>query len=103
MTMNFDPFRPSRQPAQIIYDTFQAEAQFRKGRALEEWQRKEVEAVFFAACKFASDNGLRAPTMEEVLASERYARGSVDYGAKWAYVLSEKMSPLIPKGSRAQV
>jgi hypothetical protein len=29
--------------------------------------------------------GLRVPTMDEVASAERYAAGSVDYGAKLAY------------------
>ena len=47
--------------------------------------------------------------MEDVAAAERYARGSVDYGSKWALVLSEKMNTVYsteshasPAGTRAQ-
>jgi len=32
--------------------------------------------------------------MEEVAAAERIARGSVDYGSKWALMVAEKMVKL---------
>lgn len=39
------------------------------------------------------EHGLHPPSMEQVAASERYARSSADYDSKWALVLSEKMTP----------
>ncbi len=95
--MTHDPFRPLREPARTLYDTFQAEAKLRKSRSLEDWVRLEPIAVWNAAIRYAAEFGLRSPTMEEVLAAERYARGSADYGSKWANVVAAKMLP--PHGS----
>lgn len=53
----------------------------------------KLEAFHRAACSFAADRGLHVPTMDEVVAAERYARGSADYGSKWALVLAEKITP----------
>lgn len=36
-------------------------------------------------------HGLIVPTLQQVERAERYAMGSVDYGAKWAYGVSEVM------------
>lgn len=89
----YDFFRPRAAPASVLYDAFQAEALHRKGRDVEEWIKLELEAVHRAACSYAAEHGLHPPTMEEVVAAERYARGSADYGSKWAVVLAEKMRP----------
>lgn len=83
--MQHDPFRPHRQPAQAIYDAFQLEATHRRQRKLDEWIRLEREAVFAAAGKYAEEHSLVKPTMLEIESAERYARGSVDYGSKWAH------------------
>ena len=91
MNIEYDFFRPRQAPASVLYDAFQAEALHRKGRDVEEWIRLELEAVHRAACSYAADHGLHQPSMEEVAAAERYARGSADYGSKWAIVLAEKM------------
>lgn len=90
--MQYDPFRPHGQPAQAIYDAFQAEASQRRKRTLDEWIRMEREAVHKAACQYAEQHGLAPPTVEAVEDAERYARGSVDYGAKWAYVVASHMA-----------
>lgn len=87
----YDPFRPRAEPAATIYDAFQEEATKRKGRKFEEWSAAEIEAVLRCAILQAKKHGLRPPTMEEVNRAERYARGSVDYGAKWAFVIVETM------------
>ena len=101
MTEHRDIFRPRRAPASVLYDAFQEEAQHdafqeeaqhRRSRQVGEWTRLELEAVHRAAVTYASQHGLHAPSMEDVAAAERYARGSVDYGSKWALVLSEKMN-----------
>lgn len=81
-------------PASLLYDAFQEEAKHRKGRDVDEWIRLELEAVHRAAVTYAEQHGLHAPTMEQVAAAERYARGSADYGSKWALVLSQKMSAI---------
>lgn len=92
MTIEHDFFRPRQAPASVLYDAFQEEATHRKGRDVEEWIRLELEAVHRAACSYAAEHGLHAPTLEQVAAAERYARGSADYGSKWALVLAEKMT-----------
>lgn len=93
MTTEHDFFRPRHAPASVLYDAFQDEAKLRKGRDVEEWIRLELEAVHRAACTYAAEQGLHAPSLEQVAAAERYARGSADYGSKWALVLAEKMTP----------
>nr|WP_241019530.1 hypothetical protein [Burkholderia sp. Ac-20345] len=86
-----DIFEPRREPARSIYHAFQAEATKRKGRSIDEWLAAERDAVFREATHQAQSLGLRAPTMDEVVSGERYAAGSVDYGAKWAYCVVEAM------------
>lgn len=87
-----DFFRPRHEPARTLYDAFIAEAAKRKGRPLAEWLEAEPVAVWQAACTYARQHALKAPTLEDVKEAERYARGSADYGAKWAYVLARKMT-----------
>lgn len=86
-----DVFQPRHEPARSIYDAFQNEATKRKGRTVEEWMTAEREAVMREATMQAMRLGLRVPTMDEVVRAERYASGSVDYGAKWAYGVTEAM------------
>jgi hypothetical protein len=83
-----DIFEPHCEPARSIYLAFQREAAKRGGRGIGEWMQAEREAVFREAEKQAHElghMGLRCPTMDEVIAAERYASGSINYGAKWAY------------------
>lgn len=94
MNIEYDFFRPRQAPASVLYDAFQAEALHRKGRDAEEWIRLELEAVHRAACSYAAMHGLVSPSMEDVAAAERIARGSVDYGSKWALMVAEKMVKL---------
>jgi len=75
----------------VIYDAFQIEAEKRQGRSIEEWQEAERQAVLNAATVAATQMGLRAPTLADVVAAEQYACGSVDYGAKWAYGVVDRM------------
>ena len=91
MSIEYDFFRPRQAPASVLYDAFQAEALHRKGRDVEEWIRLELEAVHRAACRYAAEHGVVSPSMEEVAAAERIARGSVDYGSKWALMVAHKM------------
>ncbi len=89
-----DIFEPHREPAKSIYLAFQAEAAKRKGRPLDEWVKAERDAVFRECTHQAKKLGLHAPTIDDVAAAERYAMGSIDYGAKWAYQLVQVMKPL---------
>lgn len=92
MSTQHDPFRPHQQPAQAIYDAFQSEAAHRRARSLDVWPRLEREAVHKSACQYAEHYGLTKPSMQDVEDAERYARGSIDYGAKWAYVVASHMA-----------
>lgn len=85
------PFRPSQEPARAIHDAFQREADKRKGRSVDVWIAAELEAVFEAARLAAGQHGLRPLSMDEIKSAERYARGSADYGAKWAYTVVDAM------------
>jgi hypothetical protein len=86
-----DIFEPRREPARSIYLAFQAEATKRKGRSVNEWLTAEREAVFRESAHQAQMLGLRVPSMDEIVSAERYATGSVDYGAKWAYCVVDAM------------
>ncbi|HGP3143572.1 TPA: hypothetical protein ACLG1D_001178 [Pseudomonas aeruginosa] len=86
-----DVFQPTTEPARSIYAAFQAEAKKRESRSVEEWTSAEVDAVHREAVYQAQAHGLRAPSKEEIERAERYAMGSVDYGAKWAYSVVDAM------------
>jgi hypothetical protein len=86
-----DPFLPIHEPARTIYMAFKEEASKRKTRPGLEWIELERKAVHAAACMYARDRGLKEPTLEDVESAERYACGSVDYGAKWAHALARTM------------
>lgn len=86
-----DIFEPCREPARSIYHAFQNEAAKRRERTVDEWLKAELDAVFREATHQAQKLGLRVPTMDEIVRAERYATGSVDYGAKWAYCVAEAM------------
>ena len=88
---SFDPFAPRHEPAATLYAAFLAEAAKRKGRMPEVWIPAEIDAVHAAAVKAAAERDLPAPTRDDVERAERYARGSADYGAKWAAVLANDM------------
>lgn len=51
----------------------------------------EVASVHREAVRQANALGLRVPSMEQIKAAERYAMGSTDYGAKWAYKVVDAM------------
>jgi hypothetical protein len=80
-----DDFRPTQQPAQCVYDAFQAEAAKRKGRSTEEWVAAERQAVWSAARDYAQQHGLPVPTLEQIERKEQLAVGHSDYAATWAY------------------
>lgn len=87
-----DVFEPRDEPAKSIYLAFQVEAAKRHGRALEEWIEAERTAVHQECRRQAESRSLKVPTIEEVAAAERYARGSIDYGTTWAYQLVRMMT-----------
>lgn len=86
-----DIFEPSSEPARSIYGAFQAEAAKRVERSVDEWQYLELAAVYREAVTQAQELGLRVPTLADIVNAERYASGSIDYGAKWAYRVVETM------------
>lgn len=92
-----DIFRPRSEPALTLYKAFQAEAKFRGGRSFEQWNKAEIGAVWRAARDYAQAHDLRVPTIAQVEECERYASGSVDYGAKWAYQIARILTAP-PKG-----
>ena len=96
-----DVFRPRSQPALTLYEAFQAEAAHRKGREWPEWNHAEVNAVWRAARDYAQQRGLRVPLLEDVARAERYASGSIDYGATWAYRVAEMMRAAPNTGAKA--
>lgn len=79
-----DVFEPRHEPARSIYLAFQKEATKRAAKTVEEWTRAEIEVVHAEAAAQATRHKMRAPTITEIERAERYARGSVDYGLKWA-------------------
>jgi hypothetical protein len=97
-----DIFEPRHEPARSIYHAFQAEATRRKGRTIDQWQAAERDAVFREAAHQAQKLGLRAPTMDEVVSAERYAAGSIDYGAKWSYCVVQEMRKAVRTPSLEQ-
>jgi hypothetical protein len=88
-----DFFRPSSDPARAIYDAFVQEATKRRSVPLAVWCEREIDVVHATATAMASTLNLRAPTRDEVVSAEIYARGSADYGAKWAYQVVNRMRP----------
>ena len=88
-----DIFRPTREPARTIYDAFQEAALKRDKSKWSEWIQKEREAVYEAAVNYARNHDLTVPTMNRVEFEEDRAMGHTDYGAQWAYGISEYMTP----------
>lgn len=86
-----DIFKPRQEPARSIYQAFQLEAGKRRGRSIEEWIAAEEDAVLGEGVIQAVSHGLKPPTLEDVVQARRYAIGSIDYGAKWAYCLVATM------------
>ncbi|WP_228757801.1 hypothetical protein [Pseudomonas aeruginosa] len=86
-----DVFQPTTEPARSIYAAFQAEAEKREHRSVEEWMSAEVDAVHREAVHQARTHGLRVPSKEEIERAESYAMGHADYGAKWAYSVVDAM------------
>jgi len=86
-----DIFRPSNDPAQLIYDAFQKEGKKRDRCSCVEWIENERLVVFKTAKLYAESNGMIVPTMDQIKMAERGAHGSVDYGSKWAYKVANIM------------
>jgi len=84
-----DVFRPHSDPARVLYDAFQAEAEKRADRDVDAWIAFEREAVWRVARDYAQQHGLPVPTLAEVKKAEELALGHVDYGSKWAYGVAE--------------
>lgn len=91
-----DPFRPCSEPDKAIYDALTSEQTKRKGRAFEVWNKAEINVVYEAAKVAYELAGLPVPTLVDVESAERYARGSIDYGATWVYALKRDMTKRTP-------
>ncbi|OGU22511.1 MAG: hypothetical protein A2580_08975 [Hydrogenophilales bacterium RIFOXYD1_FULL_62_11] len=89
-----DPFEPRTDPARSIYRAFKAEAALRGERSFEEWNGAEIQAVHTVATAMAKQHRLAAPSLDDVRRAERYAQGSVDYGATWVWALLRSMRPV---------
>lgn len=94
MRAPLDVFEPRAEPARSIYLAFQAEAELRNTRSVEEWGPAESDAVYREAAKQAAIYGLRAPTMDDVTSARNYAMGAVDFAMTWIYQLSRVMTKL---------
>lgn len=88
-----DIFEPRHEPAKSIYAAFQSEAAKRKERSIEDRLKFELESVFNESRKQANIRGLIAPTFDDVVEAERYARGTIDYAATWTYQVVRIMKP----------
>lgn len=97
-----DFFRPSRQPAKMLYDAFQEEAANRFGRNTQEWMTAERIAVWAAARDYAQQHGLRVLTLAEIQKAEESARGHIDYGAKWAYGVASMLTTKTPNEKKGE-
>lgn len=86
-----DHFRPRNSPAREIYDAFQEESKNRADRSTIDWILAEREAVWKAARDYALKHKLTVPTIKDIEQAELSACGHTDYGAKWAYGISEIM------------
>ena len=86
-----DIFRPRSDPAQLLYDTFQKEADKRPDREWPDWHNKEIDAVYYAAIRYAQHRGWSEPTRKQVSDAEISASGHTDYGSQWAYGVSRLM------------
>lgn len=82
-----DHFRPRNDPARLIYDALVAESAKREGRSRAHWIMSERRAMLDAACDYANQHGLRAPTMKDIAEAERLGIGHTDYARKVAYAV----------------
>ena len=101
--MDKDIFRPWQEPARTLYDAFQAEAEKRKGRSIEEWTRAEICAVHQAAERVFPAHGLQVPTVALIESAQTYAMGSIDYGLTWVARVVNEAGRVRPgeRGTRA--
>lgn len=77
---------PPRDPtARAIFDALVDEQEKRPGRSVEEWKRRELDAVWKTVCALAG----RPVPREEVEAKESMAAGHVDYTHKVAYYCAD--------------
>lgn len=82
-----DHYRPRKDPARLVYDALVAESAKREGRSCYQWIRSERQAMLDAACDYANQHGLRAPTMKDIAEAERLGIGHTDYASKVAYAV----------------
>jgi hypothetical protein len=75
-----------------------SEAKHRDRRTVKEWMHAEQQAVLRAARTYAVHHGLRLPTIEDVIRADDLAMGHVDYAAKLAYAVAERMKAVKERG-----
>jgi hypothetical protein len=80
-----DVFERSKEPTGRTYSASREDLAKRNCRDKEERVAAESTARHDACAKAAATYGLPAPLLEQVVAAERCARGSSDYGAKALY------------------
>ena len=89
-----DMFRPRSEPARTIYDAFDLESRFRKGRSVEQWKTRELNAVASATRAYCDKHGFFPPTLDEIIEASEQASGHVDYCAKWAFGIADRLKPI---------
>ena len=73
------------RPAKRIQQVFYKESEKRDSRTLEEWQEKELLAVWRATNEERARDGKGPVRIGAVKDAERMARGHIDYSMKWAF------------------
>ena len=91
-------FRPRDEPASVIFDAFMIESEKRHGKSVDEWKKKEEEAVWRASKEWAEARRYTYPTLEDVRREVSIAQGHIDFASKWAYGVSR----LIGKGDNSE-
>ena len=79
------------QPAKMIHDAFQKEVKKRDGRSMEEWIAAERQVMWLVARSWSLLYGYSVLSLEDIEEAENYGLGHVDYGAKVAYKIAEKI------------
>ena len=80
-----------KEAIDTLVETLRKEALERRSKPLAQWIEDEPIVMWKRANSFASQRGLRSPSLEEVQSSERMARGHVDYERKWALGIARAM------------
>jgi len=85
-------FRPHFEPARTLYDALVAEQEYRSVCESDEWIENERNAIHQAAIKWAEQNGVKPPSVEDLFRIETTSSGHVDYTSKYAYGVAELLT-----------